>query len=121
MSATRWSWTPPWATTSDRRKLSDQPRQPQSDPVGERHCRTHHASRPSVSQCRQPGGHGLHHGQQLQIGGNYLTSRVNLNQIPWAKGIAGHTTQADRLFPNVGNQVVMDSTMGNNFRSEETI
>ena len=46
---------------------------------------------------------------------NYLTSRVNLNQIPWSKGIAGFTTQADRLFPNVGNQVVMDSSMGNNF------
>ena len=47
--------------------------------------------------------------------GNYLTSRVNLNQIPWAVGIAGGTTQANRLFPNVGNQVVMDSAMGNNF------
>lgn len=47
--------------------------------------------------------------------GTYLTSRVNLNQIPWWKGIAGHTTQADRLFPNVGNQVVMDSSTGNNF------
>ncbi|MBV9085731.1 MAG: TonB-dependent receptor, partial [Acidobacteriaceae bacterium] len=47
--------------------------------------------------------------------GTHLTSRVNLNQIPWAKGIAGGTTQADRLFPNVGNQVVMDSSNGNNF------
>ena len=48
------------------------------------------------------------------VRGTYLTSRVNLNQIPWAKGIAGYTTQANRLFPNVGNQVVMDSSMGNN-------
>jgi hypothetical protein len=47
--------------------------------------------------------------------GSRFTSRVNLNQIPWAKGFAGHTTQADRLFPNVGNQVVMDSALGNNF------
>lgn len=47
--------------------------------------------------------------------GNYLTSRVNLNQLPWAEGIAGLTSQADRLFPNVGNEVVMDSSMGNNF------
>jgi hypothetical protein len=47
--------------------------------------------------------------------GNYLTSRVNLNQISWAVGMAGCTTQACRLFPNVGNQVVMDSSMGNNF------
>jgi hypothetical protein len=47
--------------------------------------------------------------------GTYLTSRVNLNQIPWAVGLAGFTTQANRLFPNVGNQVVMDSSMGNNF------
>ena len=47
--------------------------------------------------------------------GNYLTSRVNLNQIPWAEGIAGFTTQANRKFPNIGNQVVMDSAMGNNF------
>ncbi len=47
--------------------------------------------------------------------GNYLTSRVNLNQIPWSKGIAGLTGQANRLFPNVGNQVVMDSAAGNNF------
>ncbi len=47
--------------------------------------------------------------------GTHLTSRVNLNQIPWANAIAGHTTQADRLFPNVGNQVVMDSSTGNNF------
>lgn len=47
--------------------------------------------------------------------GNELTSRVNLNQIPWAVGMAGCTTQACRLFPNVGNQVVMDSSAGNNF------
>ncbi len=47
--------------------------------------------------------------------GTHLTSRVNLNQIPWAKALAGGTTQADRLFPNVGNQVVMDSSAGNNF------
>ena len=47
--------------------------------------------------------------------GTHLTSRVNLNQIPWVKGIAGGTSQADRLFPNVGNQVVMDSANGNNF------
>lgn len=46
--------------------------------------------------------------------GTHLTSRVNLNQIPWARAIAGGTTQADRLFPNVGNQVVMDSSTGNN-------
>jgi len=38
---------------------------------------------------------------------------VNLNQIPWANGLAGGTTQAARLFPNVGNQVVMDSSTGN--------
>ena len=47
--------------------------------------------------------------------GTHLTSRVNLNQIPWAVGLAGGTTQASRLFPNVGNQVVMDSSTGNNF------
>jgi hypothetical protein len=47
--------------------------------------------------------------------GNHLTSRVNLNQIPWAVGMAGCTTQACRKFPNVGNQVVMDSSAGNNF------
>lgn len=47
--------------------------------------------------------------------GTRLTTRVNLNQIPWERGLAGFTTQADRLFPNVGNQVVMDSSMGNNF------
>jgi Carboxypeptidase regulatory-like domain len=47
--------------------------------------------------------------------GNYLTSRVNLNQIPWAEAIQGLTSQADRLFPNVGNQVVMDSSTGNSF------
>lgn len=47
--------------------------------------------------------------------GTRLTTRVNLNQIPWERAMAGFTTQADRLFPNVGNQVVMDSSMGNNF------
>jgi hypothetical protein len=47
--------------------------------------------------------------------GTRLTTRVNLNQIPWDRAMAGFTTQADRLFPNVGNQVVMDSSMGNNF------
>jgi hypothetical protein len=47
--------------------------------------------------------------------GNYLTSRVNLNQIPWSEAIQGLTAQADRMFPNVGNQVVMDSSMGNSF------
>ncbi|MBV8829932.1 MAG: TonB-dependent receptor, partial [Acidobacteriaceae bacterium] len=46
--------------------------------------------------------------------GNYLTSRVNLNQIPWAKAIQGFTSQAARMYGNVGNQVVMDSSMGNN-------
>jgi hypothetical protein len=46
--------------------------------------------------------------------GNRLTTRVNLNQIPWERAMAGFTTQADRPFPNVGNQVVMDSSMGNN-------
>ncbi|HEX4950467.1 MAG TPA: TonB-dependent receptor [Blastocatellia bacterium] len=46
--------------------------------------------------------------------GTRLTLRVNLNQIPWERAMAGFTTQADRLFPNVGNQVVMDSAMGNN-------
>jgi hypothetical protein len=46
--------------------------------------------------------------------GNLLTLRVNLNQIPWDRAMAGFTTQADRLFPNVGNQVVMDSSVGNN-------
>ena len=29
--------------------------------------------------------------------------------------MAGFTSQSDRLFPNVGNQVVMDSSVGNNF------
>ena len=47
--------------------------------------------------------------------GTHLTSRVNLNQIPWSRALAGYTTQADRLFPNLGNQVVMDSANGNNF------
>ncbi|MFN0124081.1 MAG: TonB-dependent receptor domain-containing protein, partial [Blastocatellia bacterium] len=46
--------------------------------------------------------------------GTRLTTRVNLNQIPWERALAGFTTQADRFFPNVGNQVVMDSAMGNN-------
>ncbi|MBI1760787.1 MAG: TonB-dependent receptor [Acidobacteria bacterium] len=46
--------------------------------------------------------------------GTRLTTRVNLNQIPWERALAGFTSQADRLFPNVGNQVVMDSAMGNN-------
>jgi hypothetical protein len=46
--------------------------------------------------------------------GTRLTTRVNLNQIPWERAMAGFTTQADRLFPKVGNQVVMDSAMGNN-------
>ncbi|MCI0390808.1 MAG: TonB-dependent receptor [Acidobacteria bacterium] len=46
--------------------------------------------------------------------GTRLTTRVNLNQIPWERAMAGFTTQADRLFANVGNQVVMDSAMGNN-------
>ena len=46
--------------------------------------------------------------------GTLLTTRVNLNQIPWERALAGFTTQSDRLFPNVGNQVVMDSSMGNN-------
>lgn len=46
--------------------------------------------------------------------GTRLTTRVNLNQIPWERALAGFTSQADRLFPNVGNQVVMDSSMGNN-------
>jgi hypothetical protein len=46
--------------------------------------------------------------------GTHLTTRVNLNQIPWDRAMAGFTTQSDRLFPNVGNQVVMDSSMGNN-------
>jgi hypothetical protein len=46
--------------------------------------------------------------------GTRLTTRVNLNQISWERALAGFTTQADRLFPNVGNQVVMDSAMGNN-------
>jgi hypothetical protein len=47
--------------------------------------------------------------------GTRLTSRANLNQIPWATAFAGYTTQAAKLFPNVGNQVVMDSATGNNF------
>lgn len=47
--------------------------------------------------------------------GTLLTTRVNLNQIPWERAMAGFTSQADRMFPNVGNQVVMDSSMGNNF------
>lgn len=46
--------------------------------------------------------------------GTLLTERVNLNQIPWARALAGFTTQADRMFPNVGNQVVMDSSTANN-------
>lgn len=46
--------------------------------------------------------------------GTHLTTRVNLNQIPFDRALAGFTTQSDRLFPNVGNQVVMDSSMGNN-------
>lgn len=46
--------------------------------------------------------------------GTRLTTRVNLNQIPWSRALAGFTTQSDRLFPNVGNQVVMDSSQGNN-------
>ncbi len=46
--------------------------------------------------------------------GTRLTTRVNLNQIPWERAMAGFTAQADRLFPKVGNQVVMDSAMGNN-------
>ncbi|HMF79708.1 MAG TPA: carboxypeptidase regulatory-like domain-containing protein [Bryobacteraceae bacterium] len=45
--------------------------------------------------------------------GTYLTSRVNLNQIPFATALAGGNLQANRLFPNVGNQVVMDSSTGN--------
>ncbi len=47
--------------------------------------------------------------------GTRLTLRVNLNQIPWERALAGFTKQSDRLFPNVGNQVVMDSAVGNNF------
>src|SRR5260370_14281415 len=47
--------------------------------------------------------------------GTLLTTRVNLNQIPWERAMDGFNTQTDRLFPNVGNQVVMDSSMGNNF------
>ena len=47
--------------------------------------------------------------------GNDLISRVNLNQIKWADAIAGRNLQANRLFPTVGNQVVMDSSTGNNF------
>ena len=47
--------------------------------------------------------------------GNDLISRVNLNQIKWADAIAGRNLQANRLFANVGNQVVMDSSTGNNF------
>src|SRR5262249_21675166 len=46
--------------------------------------------------------------------GTRLTTRVNLNQIPWERALAVFSTQADRLFPNVGNQVGMDSAMGNN-------
>lgn len=46
--------------------------------------------------------------------GTHLTSRVNLNQIPWANAVNGSNLQANRLFPNVGNQVVMDSANGNN-------
>lgn len=46
--------------------------------------------------------------------GTRLTTRVNLNQIPWERALAGFTSQADRFFSNVGNQVVMDSAMGNN-------
>ena len=49
------------------------------------------------------------------VRGNYLTSRVNLNQIPWWEAIQGFTAQSNRMFPNVGNQVVMDSSMGNSF------
>jgi Carboxypeptidase regulatory-like domain len=45
--------------------------------------------------------------------GTHLTSRVNLNQIPFATALAGHNLQQNRLFPNVGNQVVMDSATGN--------
>ena len=61
------------------------------------------------------------------VRGNYLTSRVNLNQIPWWEATQGHTAQADRMFPNVGNQVVMDSSMGNslynalNLRAEKRL
>ena len=47
--------------------------------------------------------------------GNDLISRVNLNQIKWSDAIAGRNLQANRLFPSVGNQVVMDSSTGNNF------
>lgn len=59
--------------------------------------------------------------------GTRLTSRVNLNQIPWVEAMQGLTAQADRLFPNVGNQVVMDSATGNssynalNLRAEKRL
>src|SRR5260370_27121687 len=47
--------------------------------------------------------------------GTLLATRASLSHIPGDGAMAGFTTQADRLFPNVGNQVVMDSSMGNNF------
>ena len=54
-------------------------------------------------------------GSYSALHGSHLVSRVNLNQIPWAWAMAGHTTQADRMFPQVGDMVVMDSSSGNNF------
>lgn len=45
--------------------------------------------------------------------GTHLTSRVNLNQIPFNVALTGDNLQANRLFSNVGNQVVMDSANGN--------
>jgi hypothetical protein len=59
--------------------------------------------------------------------GTRLTSRVNLNQIPFSVALAGQNLQANRLFPNVGNQVVMDSSTGNstynalNLRAEKRL
>ncbi|MGH9840698.1 MAG: FtsX-like permease family protein [Blastocatellia bacterium] len=43
--------------------------------------------------------------------GTRLTTRVNLNQIPWERAMAGFTTQADRLFPNVGNVLIVSESL----------
>ena len=42
-----------------------------------------------------------------------LITRQNLNQIPMAWAMAGHTTQAERPFPLINNSVGYDSAIGN--------
>jgi hypothetical protein len=50
--------------------------------------------------------------------GSDLVNRRNLNQIPIEYGLAGHTSQSDRFFPNINGTVGYDAATGiNNYNA----